>query len=259
MSPEAPPRSAGDRPAEPPRSGRDRPAEPPRSRRDRPAKPALSRDAIVDAALAIARDEGVDALSMRRLAQALDTGPASLYVYVANQAELWELLFDAALESVVTEPTEPERWREQLHALAGRIAHMMAVEFPGMARLAMAHIPVGDNSLRIAESMGSLLKAGGVSDQATAYAMDLVFSYINAIAYEQSLYATLYSDPQHVHREVARIAERFAHLDADRYPTITALGEKMTAGDGEERFALGLDVIVNGLIATPTEGRLSQD
>src|SRR5919201_3255810 len=112
----------------------------PRSRRDRPAKAALSREAIIDAALAIAREEGVDGLSMRRLAQALDTGPASLYVYVANQAELWELLFDAALATVETEPTDPKRWREQLHALAERLVYMMAVEFPGMARLPMTHI-----------------------------------------------------------------------------------------------------------------------
>ena len=72
----------------------------PRSRRDRPAKPALSREAIVDAALAIVREEGIDALTMRHLAQALDTGPASLYVYVANRDELWELLFDAALATL---------------------------------------------------------------------------------------------------------------------------------------------------------------
>jgi len=229
----------------------------PRSRRDRPAKPALSREAIVDAALAIVAAEGLDALSMRRLAQALDTGPASLYVYVANRDELWELLFDAALGTVETERTDPERWREQLHELASRIVHMMAVEYPGMARLAMAHIPVGDNSLRVVESMLSLLKAGGVSDQAAAYAADLIGSYTTAIAYEQSLYAALYKDPEHVEREVGRITERFAGLSAERYPTMAALADKMTMGDGEERFSLGLDVIVNGLIETPTEGRLN--
>jgi AcrR family transcriptional regulator len=230
----------------------------PRSRRDRPAKPALSREAIVEAALAIVREEGVDALSMRRLAQALDTGPASLYVYVANRDELWELLFDAALATVTTEPTEPGRWREQLHQLASRIVHMMAVEYPGMARLAMTHIPVGDNSLRVAESMLSLLKAGGISDQATAYAVDLIGTYTSAIAYEQSLYSALYNDPEHEQREVARVGERFAGLSPECYPTIAALAEKMTLGDGEERFALGLDVIVNGLLETPIEGRLTR-
>src|SRR4051794_14333618 len=60
----------------------------PRSRRERPAKPPLSREAIVAAALDIARTEGVEALSMRRVAQALDTGAASLYVYVADRREL---------------------------------------------------------------------------------------------------------------------------------------------------------------------------
>jgi AcrR family transcriptional regulator len=230
----------------------------PRSRRARPAKPALSREAIVDAALAIVREEGIDALTMRRLAQSLDTGPASLYVYVANRDELWDLVFDEAIGSIETEPTDPARWREQVHALAGRMVSMMVVEYPGMARMAMARIPVGDNALRVNESMLSLLKAGGVGDQAAAYAADLLSMYVTAIAYEQSLYAQLYADPEHEQREVARIAERFAAVSPERFPTIAALRDQLTTGDGEERFSLGLDVIINGLLETPTEGRLTR-
>jgi AcrR family transcriptional regulator len=229
----------------------------PRSRRDRPAKPALSRDAIIDAALAIVSEEGIDALTMRRLAQSLDTGPASLYVYVANRDELWDLVFDAAVATIETEPTDPARWREQLHGLAQRMFEMMAVRYPGMARLAMARIPVGDNALRVSESVLSLLKAGGVGDQAAAYAVDLLSMYITAIAYEQSLYAKLYTDPDHEMREIARIAQRFASVSPERYPTIAALRDKLTSGDGNERFALGIDVIVNGLLETPAEGRMT--
>jgi AcrR family transcriptional regulator len=229
----------------------------PRSRRDRPAKPALSRDAIVEAGLQIVREEGIDALTMRRIAQALDTGPASLYVYVANRDELWELLFDAAIASVTTEPTDPARWREQLQGLAARIVHVMAEVYPGIARLAMAHIPSGDNALRISESMLSLLKAGGVSDQSAAYAADLLSTYVNAIAYEHSTYRMVHEDPDHELREVERIAERFATISRDRYPTLAALGPQMTYGDGNERFELGLDVLINGLLATPAEGRLT--
>ena len=229
----------------------------PRSRRERPAKPALSRDAIVAAALEIARAEGVEAISMRRIAQALDTGPASLYVYVADRDELHGLLLDAAIGTVGTEPVDPGRWREQLMALAHRMVRMMSEDFPGIALLAMARIPTGDNALRVTESMLALLKAGGASDQAAAYAADLVSMYATAIAYETSLYRTLYSDPEHEQREVERLAERFATLDAERYPTMAALGPAMTRGDGVERFELGLDVIINGLLATPTEGRLT--
>jgi len=230
---------------------------PPRSRRDRPAKSALSREAIVEAALAITRDEGLDAVSMRRIAQALDTGPASLYVYVANREELHELLFDAAIARIQTEPVDPKRWREQLKALGRRMVELMVDDYPGIAILAMTHIPVGDNALRVTESMLALLKAGGASDQSAAYAADLLSMYVTAIAFEQSLYATRYSDPEHEMHEVEKIARRFATLDAGRYPTMAAIAPFMTRGDGDERFELGMDVLINGLLATPTEGRLS--
>ena len=231
----------------------------PRSRRDRPAKPALSRDAIIAAALDIVAAEGLDALTMRRLGQALDTGPASLYVYFSNRNELWDLLFDAAIGSVATEPTDPARWREQLTALCERLVKMMAEDYPGIARLAMARIPSGDNALRVTESMLSLLKAGGASDQAAAYAGDLINMYVTAIAHEQALYAQLYADPEYQASEIRRLAERFSSIDPARYPTMASLSRELTTGDGEERFRLGLDVIINGLLATPTEGRLTRD
>ncbi|MCW2985919.1 MAG: TetR/AcrR family transcriptional regulator [Conexibacter sp.] len=230
----------------------------PRSRRDRPSKPALSREAIVDAGLQILRTEGVGALSMRRVAQALDTGPASLYVYVANRAELHALLFDAAIGTIEVEATDPERWREQLQGLMTRMVRMMAEDFPGIAIMGMATIPTGDNALRVTESMMSLLRAGGAGDQAVAYAGDLLSMYVTAIAYEQSLYAELYADPEaEQQEEIARVMQRFSSLPADRYPTMAAVAPLMTRGDGHERFLLGLDVLINGLLATPTDGRLS--
>src|SRR4051812_18723562 len=125
----------------------------PRSRRDRPAKPALSREAVVDAALDVLRREGLEALTMRRLAQALDTGPASLYVYVANRDELHALIFEAAVGEIEVEEPDPDRWREQVKTLGRRMVKVMAEDYPGIARLAMAHIPTGDNALRVSDSM----------------------------------------------------------------------------------------------------------
>ncbi|HEX5927446.1 MAG TPA: TetR/AcrR family transcriptional regulator [Baekduia sp.] len=230
----------------------------PRSRRDRPSKPALSREAIIDAGLEILRTEGIDALSMRRVAQALDTGPASLYVYVANREELHALLFDAAIGTITVEETDPKRWREQLQDLVVRMATMMVEDFPGIAIMGMAAIPTGDNALRVTESVMSLLRAGGASDQAAAYAGDLISMYATAIAYEQSLYAALYADPDHEQRELARVMERFTSLPADRYPTMASVAPLMVRGSGHERFLLGLDIIINGLLSTPTDGRLSE-
>ncbi|HWT94064.1 MAG TPA: TetR/AcrR family transcriptional regulator C-terminal domain-containing protein [Solirubrobacteraceae bacterium] len=230
----------------------------PRSRRDRPAKPALSREAIVAAALEIAAEEGVEAVTMRRLAQALDTGPASLYVYVAGREALEELMLETAAGEVEVEETDPERWREQLHSLLERMGRMMSERYPGMAKLGMARIPVGDNVMRITESMLSLLKAGGASDQAAAYAGDILSMYVGAIAYEQSLYAQPADDPEAIGAEHERIHRAFVAADPGRYPTVAALGPAMVRGDGHERFRLGIDVIINGLIATPMDGRLSE-
>ena len=231
----------------------------PRSRRERPAKPALSRDAIVGAALDIVRQEGVEALTMRRLAEALDTGPASLYVYVSDRDQLHALLFDAAVGTIDIEPVDPARWREQLKDFGRRMVKLMAEDFPGLAQLAMAHIPSGDNVLRVMDTMLALLKAGGASDEAAAYAGDLISLYVTAIAYERGLYRRLHRDePRHQEQEVERLAERFAAIDPRRYPTLAALGPAMTRGDEEERFELGLDVLINGLLSTPTEGRLTR-
>src|SRR2546423_10656129 len=73
------------------------------SRRNRPAKPPLSRDAIVAEALRqITAPDGAG-MSLRKIATALDTGPASLYAYVADMNELRALVLDHALEAVVIE------------------------------------------------------------------------------------------------------------------------------------------------------------
>jgi AcrR family transcriptional regulator len=229
----------------------------PRSRRERPAKPALSRDAIVAAALRVLRTDGLEALSMRRLAQELDTGPASLYVYVANRRELHELVFDAAAATLEVEPVDAPRWREQLKALGRRMVHLMSVEFPGLAELSMGHIPTGDNVLRVMDAMLGMLRAGGMADQAAAYAGDLMSMYITAIAYEQTLAAKLDESPQ-ADEYLAGVAARFQSVSPERYPNLAAVAPLLTRGDGDERFELGLDVIINGLLATPTEGRLSE-
>src|SRR5580704_13814187 len=80
----------------------------PRSRRDRPAKPPLTRDGIVAVAVAVMRDEGLERVTMRRLAAELDTGPASLYVYVRNTAELHAAVLDELLGLVGLSPEQEE-------------------------------------------------------------------------------------------------------------------------------------------------------
>src|ERR1700752_4293361 len=77
------------------------------------ARPRLSRELIVDTALGIARAEGFDAVSTRRIAQALGTGPASLYAHVTGKNQLGELMLDRILRDVPLPHPDPARWMEQ--------------------------------------------------------------------------------------------------------------------------------------------------
>src|ERR1700753_803714 len=89
-----------------------------RSRRERPAKPALSRPGIVTAAAARMRAEGLERVTMRRLADQLDTGPASLYVYVRDTADLHAAVLEEMLGEVdLTAATGAGDWRARLTAV----------------------------------------------------------------------------------------------------------------------------------------------
>src|ERR1035437_5485069 len=122
------------------------------SRRNRPAKAPLSRDAIVSTALDILERDGLSGLSLRRVAATLDTGAASLYVYLANLDEVHSLMLDLGLGAVKMPKARSSFWRARLKPLLlsyFRVLH----EHQGLAQLAMSTIPSGPNSLRILEML----------------------------------------------------------------------------------------------------------
>src|ERR687886_234417 len=109
-----------------------------RSTRDRPAKAPLSREAVVRAGLTVLRRAGLDGVTMRAVAAELDTGPASLYVYVANREELLNQMFDAVAAEVELGPEpDPARWPQQLEALLTRARDAMD-RHPGISQVPLA-------------------------------------------------------------------------------------------------------------------------
>src|ERR1700678_899026 len=107
-----------------------------RSTRDRPAKAPLSEDAFVDAALAILKSDGLEAVTMRRVAAALDTGAASLYVYVSGREGLLQAMLDRVTAAIELEVPDPSRWRAQVQLLLQR-PHQALVAHPGIAAMTL--------------------------------------------------------------------------------------------------------------------------
>jgi len=215
---------------------------------------SLSREAIVAAALTVLRAEGIDALSMRRVAAVLGTGAASLYAHVAHKDELLELLLDEVIADVPLPEPDPARWREQVTQLWVDSRAVVARN-GDIARVALGRVPLGPNAMRVSELTMTLLRAGGVPDQAVAWAVDVVGMYVAANAIEGVINAERQRggrDPAEYYAEVGRY---FAMLPADRFPTMAALAPVIATGDGDERFRFGLDLLVGGLAAAAVAAR----
>ncbi|MEV6430311.1 TetR/AcrR family transcriptional regulator [Nocardia sp. NPDC051463] len=219
----------------------------PVSRRARPAKAPLSRDAIVETGLRILDNDGLSALTMRRVAQDLDTGAASLYVYVANRDDLMAAMLDHVL-GTVPEPADGT-WRARLGELvASTVAAMSRHE--GLALVALGSIPASPNALLLIERMLTLLDEGGLDKRTNSWAVDLLYLHITAQAAEQSAYNVGGREESDY---VAEVQRHFAELPADRYPMLVGLREEMMSGNGDDREVWALRVLINGILATPAE------
>jgi AcrR family transcriptional regulator len=214
-----------------------------------PRQRSLSREAIVDAALGIVDTEGLDALTMRTVAAVLGTGAASLYAYVGSKEELIELVVDRVIGEVrFTDQPDSSRWMSQLKEVARELRRVFA-SHGDLARATFGRIPLGENALNGSEGMLALLRAGGLPDQIAAWVVDLLSLYVMGVAYEDSLTAMDATTSDDVTRFITEMRAYFASLPSERFPNIVALAEELTAGDSEERFEFGLEVLIRGLVA----------
>lgn len=216
----------------------------PVSRRDRPAKPALSRESIVAAAVALVDQEGLERITMRRLATALDTGAASLYVYVSNTEELHAAVLDELLGSVdVRGGAGP--WRDRLIAVLVSYTEVLYAH-PALARTAMFTRPSGPNYLNLVETLLALLDEGEIRVGEAAWAADLLLQRATATAAEAGTRdATDNADEDAALIEAVRVAS------PDTYPHIAAASHEVFSGEPETRLIWGFEVLINGILATP--------
>ena len=220
-----------------------------RSTRDRPAKAPLSEDAVVDAALAILRSGGLEAVTMRRVAGALDTGPASLYVYVSGREGLLQAMLDRVTATIELEAPDPSRWRAQLHSLLQR-THQALVAHPGIAAMTLADPPTTEAVLLLTENLLGILLAGGLDPQGAAWACDIFVLLVTAAARADDVRCPRgRSDDGDRREQVDKLYKTFASLPPDRFPLIAAHAAQMVAGDGDERFRFAIDVVVDGVVA----------
>ena len=136
------------------------------------------------AALCLADRDGLDAVSMRRVAEELDTGASALYVYVKNRDDLLDAMFDHAMADVAGAQLAGRDWRERLTGLIMR-SIAAASGHGGLARVALTSVPDGPNAVAVTGRVRDLLTAGGLSAATVPAALDLLALFIIGAALDR--------------------------------------------------------------------------
>jgi AcrR family transcriptional regulator len=238
-----------DSPDIPPPPWQRTPDRPSRRRRD-----PISKDGIVTAAIGLLDREGLAALSMRRLAEELGTGAASLYWHVGSKDGLLDLVLDQVIgEQKIPDP-DPEHWREQLKQVA-RDQRAASLRHPWVVRVSIGRIPMGPNALRYSERILAILRAGGLPPHLAVQGYLLLIATINGFTIDETGVddgAAAADSPLPIDaadlQQVADMARDYiASLPAAAFPNMTALAGEFAFSDPDERFELLIDIFVDGL------------
>ena len=218
-------------------------------RREAPSRrTALSVDAIVAAAIEVLDEGGMAGLSMRRVAERLGTGAASLYAHVSGRDELLELVFDELVGQVPLPQPDPGIWREQIHQMM-RGLRAVLVSHRDAALAGLGRIPTSPKVLAAAEVLVAVMRAGGLSDRVVALGLDQLILLVSATAFEDGLMEHSGASAEEIGRYHADVHAFYEGLPAERFPVLASIAPDMTGPDGDERFEFGLSALIAGLEA----------
>lgn len=203
---------------------------------------------VIDTALGVIAAEGYEALTMRRLASALGTGPASLYNHVVNKADLDELLIGRLSAGLVLPEPDPAAWQAQIRGVCVQLRDQY-LKYPGISRAALAMAPTDLETMRVGEGMLAILLAGGVPPQAAAWASDALLLYVSAYCLEVSIarQRSAQDDAAWV-LDRDELRRRLTALPAETFPHTTRHAAELTAGEGHDRFDFTLALMLDGLV-----------
>ena len=201
---------------------------------------SLSADHVARTALAVLDREGLAALSMRRLAADLGIGTMTLYGYFRSKDELLAGVVDVAFGEWEPPPASGD-WRASCRALALTTWELLR-RHPVLVQLRGETPIFREPAFRITEPAVAALREAGLPPAEAARAFRLLFTYV----FGSALFSPREASPEE--RRAVRMA--FAGMDPADFPTLTSMPEEAAdALGGDEQFAFGLEVVLDGIAA----------
>lgn len=208
----------------------------------------LTRDKVLRAALRLADEHGIEAVSMRRLGQALRVEAMSLYKHVADKDDLLDGLADLVTQEVSV-PTPAEDWRAAIRESAISV-HAALRRHPWAGPALESRIAPGPARLRYLDGVLATLAAAGFTPAQSGKAFMALDSHTYGFAMQELAWTW---DPADAQQIAGEWAER---LPAGAYPSLRAMAQA-AATDGmgmEVDFTFGLDLLLDGLERLRKEG-----
>ena len=202
----------------------------------------LSKQRVVVEAVGLADREGVDGLSMRRLAGALGAGAMSLYHYVASKEELLDAMVDVVFEEIELPPEETD-WQSAMRRRAVSARQVLA-RHPWAIGLMGSRTSPGPANLRHHEAVTACLRRAGFTVLMATHANWLLDSYVYGFALQEA------SLPFDTADELADMTEAvYLPQLPDEFPYLNESAAALVAAgyDPAEEFIFGLDLVLAAL------------
>ncbi|QIS22917.1 TetR/AcrR family transcriptional regulator C-terminal domain-containing protein [Nocardia terpenica] len=191
----------------------------------------LDRQQVVDAALDLLDEIGLDALTMRKVADRLGVRLNTVYWHVSGKPQLLEAMADRMLLGCTDEPL-PEPWADRLRELAHRYRRALLARRDG-ARVVAGTYPAEPCTFRLADAMTATLLDAGIEPRAAAWSVWAIAYYTLGLTQEEQAAA------------VPGLADRVgAAITPDRYPALAATMPHLLPADFGQRFDFGLDLML---------------
>jgi AcrR family transcriptional regulator len=208
-------------------------------RRRSPGRPAIALDRIVSTALEIVDEQGAEALSMRALAQRLDSGTATLYRHFSSRADVVAHVIDRVFGTAEVDVAAlsampwPEACKAAAHSMFDALLRHRRV-----TPLLAGGVPVGPNAMAARERMIAFLLANGFPPDLAARTYATLSRYVLGFAIQL--------DDNRDGLDDARLARVFHELDPGQFPATVAVSDHLPV-PWQDEFGFGLELIVDGL------------
>ncbi|HEX2466799.1 MAG TPA: TetR/AcrR family transcriptional regulator [Solirubrobacterales bacterium] len=193
----------------------------------------------------IGAQQGIEGLTMRRLANALGVMPNALYTYFPDKAAILDAVLDDLLGDV-KRPRSRMTWRDGLVSLMSSYRRLLLTQ-PGLIALTVSRPMLGPNALRLREDMLTLLRRGALDDADAVSAFLALFAYTTGFV----TFETARTPGKRDAKQRAQAHERHAALPEEAFPSTRALAGRLASRPGDVEFTRGLHGVISGFGKLP--------